>query len=97
MNRLKNESLVRMYAHEPCCLTVKEYERLTYEIRGRLLTVVSGCEVLTISDRILIRMLYDNSYRYGEIRGDNIPVDVKEFINQIATKRIDAAMGGAVK
>lgn len=58
------EKLIRMYAFEPCCLTVKEFEQLLNEVRGRILAQDWG-----VSDLILSRIITENFHRYKEIKG----------------------------
>lgn len=59
--------VIRMYAHDPCCLTAKEFEKLCYEVFDRLMAVSTGLDTKQISDRILLRMIYDVGPRYCEV------------------------------
>jgi hypothetical protein len=51
---------------EPCILTTEEYERLSKEVRSRILAQDAG-----ISDRILLKLLEEHEYNYNDAKRIN--------------------------
>lgn len=57
---------IRFYTMEPCILTTEEYERLSKEVRSRILAQDAG-----ISDRILLKLLEEHEYNYNDAKRIN--------------------------
>lgn len=82
------EPLIRMHAFEPAILTAGEFERLTKEIWVRAVS-----DEPQMSDRILLRMLYDNSLRYFEVKhqkGEEPDPLVRAICDKLRTERAAA-------
>ena len=53
--------LIRLHAHEPYVVTAQEFSTLQRELSARAMV-----DDLTLSDRIVLRLLVENHYRFVE-------------------------------
>jgi len=59
-----------MQTFEPMCLTVTEFVKLDKELRGKILSYKAGLNTISIGDRILMKLLDENRYKYLEIKNE---------------------------
>lgn len=79
--------VIRMHAFDPSILTAEEFEQVVREVRERVLMTTLRVDGPQVSDRILMRMLYENASRYSEVKmieQKEIPSEIASFLDQIS-------------
>lgn len=60
------EAVIRLYTYDPVIITTEEYEDLLREVQNKAIT-----DILTLGDRILLRLLKDQELRYHDAKARN--------------------------